>query len=256
MQLRPQTGRKNNSPKNRQNSLLLSIRQQCFFLYCRKKTVIFSHFFFRWEEKKIFKFQKKTVLKHYSVGICGCEHGCGTTHLTIALANYCASKLRQRTACLELNSTANFQNLTGFESEHAPLFQKESQNKICIYGVDYYPNLSPCEIPKIYNQDYHYLLSDFGILTEQTFGEFLRCDQKIIIGSLAPWKQEIYGKFFELYFSNQKQQENFCYLSLFGEKQDMHRFSRKYHISMRQIPFLKNPFHIEKEQFSFLQQLL
>ena len=35
----------------------------------------------------------------------------------------------------------------------------------------------------------------------------------------------------------------------------MQAFRKKYHLSMAQIPFFKNPFHIEKEQFPFLQEL-
>ena len=46
------------------------------------------------------------------------------------------------------------------------------------------------------------------------------------------------------------------YNELFGEGNDMQAFRKKYHLSMAQIPFFKNPFHIEKEQFPFLQELL
>ena len=54
----------------------------------------------------------------------------------------------------------------------------------------------------------------------------------------------------------QKSGEDFYYLVLFGEGNDMQAFRKKYHLSMAQIPFFKNPFHIEKEQFPFLQELL
>lgn len=50
--------------------------------------------------------------------------------------------------------------------------------------------------------------------------------------------------------------EDFYYLVLFGKGNDMQAFRKKYHLSMAQIPFFKNPFHIEKEQFPFLQELL
>ena len=57
-------------------------------------------------------------------------------------------------------------------------------------------------------------------------------------------------------FIGQKSGEDFYYLVLFGEGNDMQAFRKKYHLSMAQIPFFKNPFHIEKEQFPFLQELL
>ena len=100
-------------------------------------------------EKEIFKFQKKTTLKHYSIGICGCGHGCGVTHLSIALSNYCASKLRCSTACLELNQSQDFESLSGFTSKDTPFFKKESpHNMFTIYDVDYYPAVSIGEIPQ------------------------------------------------------------------------------------------------------------
>ena len=65
-----------------------------------------------------------------------------------------------------------------------------------------------------------------------------------------------YHKFIQSTFIGQKSGEDFYYLVLFGEGNDMQAFRKKYHLSMAQIPFFKNPFHIEKEQFPFLQELL
>lgn len=125
-----------------------------------------------------------------------------------------------------------------------------------IYDVDYYPAVSIGEIPQILNHGYCYLLYDFGVLSEQNLGEFLRCDRKIVIGSLAPWKEPFYQKFIQSTFFNQRSGEDFYYLVLFGDKNDIHNFQKKFHLPMTQIPFIQNPFHIEKEQFPFLQELL
>lgn len=182
--------------------------------------------------------------------------GCGVTHFTIALANYCASRLRRSTACLELNQTGAFWGLAKLSSDTSPLSQSISHSIISIYDVDYYPELSCIDIPEIYNAGYFYLLLDFGVLTDETYQEFLRCDKKIVIGSLSPWNIDNYHNFFQKYNYRQKQWEGFYYLVLFGEKKDMHSFSGKYHIFMRQIPFLRNPFHIEKEHFNYLQSFL
>lgn len=125
-----------------------------------------------------------------------------------------------------------------------------------IYDVDYYPAVSVGDVPQIFTLGYCYLLFDFGVLTDENLGEFLRCDRKIVIGSLAPWKQDFYHEFIQSSYFRQKQWESFYYLVLFGETADIRNFRAKYHISMKQIPFFKNPFHIEKEQFAFLQELL
>lgn len=223
-------------------------------MHTTKKAVIFSHFIHWKEREKIFKSHKKTFKKNFSIGICGCERGCGVTHFTIALANYCASKLCRSTACLELNQTGAFRRLTQFSS--ASLSQIKGHSVISIYDVDYYPELFCTDIPEIYNIGYCYLLFDFGILTEETYNELLRCDHKIIIGSLVPWNADCYHNFFQKYIYRQKTREGFYYLVLFGGKKDMHDFSGKRHIYMRQLPFLKNPFCIEKEHFVFLQSFL
>ena len=137
------------------------------------------------------------------------------------------------------------------------MVRRASENKIGRFNKqDIRDAVSIGEIPQILNHGYCYLLYDFGVLTETNYNEFLRCDRKIVIGSLAPWKEQLYHKFIQSTFIGQKSWEDFYYLVLFGEGNDMQAFRKKYHLSMAQIPFFKNPFHIEKEQFPFLQELL
>lgn len=69
-----------------------------------------------------------------------------------------------------------------------------------IYDVDYYPAVSIGEIPQILNHGYCYLLYDFGVLTETNYNEFLRCDRKIVIGSLAPWKEQLLPQIYSINF--------------------------------------------------------
>lgn len=102
-----------------------------FTCYRNQNRFILSCIIFRKGKKEIFKFQKKTTLKHYSIGICGCGHGCGVTHLSIALSNYCASKLRCSTACLELNQSQDFESLSRFTSKDTP-FSKKKALIICL----------------------------------------------------------------------------------------------------------------------------
>ena len=57
------------------------------------------------------------------------------THLTIALANYCSSKLRKSTACLEINHTGAFNRLSAFTSEKTPYSKLKADPVISIYNV-------------------------------------------------------------------------------------------------------------------------
>ena len=132
------------------------------------------------------------------------------------------------------------------------------QRHFTIYGVDYYPLVDKQEIPVLMNAGYHYLIFVFGTISTDTFDELLRCDRKLILGSLAPWKDVPLYDFCRKY-PKEKQQTYFLFLVLFGEKQDIQTFSKKCTLSQRQvlsIPFIQNPFHITKEQFTFLEKLL
>lgn len=64
-----------------------------------------------------------------------------------------------------------------------------------LHGVDYYPNLAPDAVPRLLNMGYDYLILDLGSLNESAAAEFLRCDRKIVLGSLALWKAWSYEEF-------------------------------------------------------------
>ncbi len=192
------------------------------------------------------------------IGICGCESGCGTTHLSIALANYAASKHGLRIACLELHPSDAFTQLSTFTSSPLSSGNVQSMQYFTIYDVDYYPLLQKQDIPALMNAGYDYLILDFGPASAIVYDELLRCDHKLVLGSLAPWRQMHFYDFCQK-FLGKEEHEYFCFLVLHGEMHDILTFSKKCRISRKHIfsiPFIQNPFHITKEQFSFLEKLL
>lgn len=86
--------------------------------------------------------------------------------------------------------------------------------------------------------------------------EFLRCDRKILLGSLSPWRQYRYGDFLTNFFKTYQNHGTIVYLALFGIKDDLMEFSHRYHIYMQGVPFLANPFQLRKENLSFLEHLI
>lgn len=103
---------------------------------------------------------------------------------------------------------------------------------------------------------YDYLILDLGSLNESAAAEFLRCDRKIVLGSLALWKAWSYEEFFKQFDSFTNLGEGYHYLVQMGTFQNHSVFSRQHSISMQEVPFIKNPFHIEKEHFLFFDILL
>lgn len=211
----------------------------------------------------------------------GCDSGMGVTHLAIALCSYCCSKQRKRAALLELHTRNEISQLIP-ESElfaamnaHSRTFhsskvhsnisllgttrpQESGQDYLHFkfHGVDYYPHVSGNEIPALLNRGYDYLILDMGSMKEADLSEFLRCDRKLILGSLAPWKIWTYEEFFRQFDNSVNLGEGFYYLTQTGTTEDISQFSKTHHISMSGVPFIKNPFRIEKELFLFLGTLL
>lgn len=184
-----------------------------------------------------------------TIGVTGCCSGIGVTHLSIALCSFCASKLGKKTAFLEVHG----------RNEISQFFPEAGQNRFHLSGIDYYSNISSNDIPALLNMGYHYLILDMGSFGEIDFQEFLRCDRKLVLGSLAPWKAKTNQEFFQYYSNTANLGEGFFYLVQTGDIKNILTFSKTYHISRRnifQIPFIKNPFCIKKELFLLFQELL
>lgn len=176
----------------------------------------------------------------------GCCPGIGTTHLSISLCNYCASKLGKKTAYIEFHK----------REEISQLFLEQPCQ---LHGVDYFPVATSDEVPALLNGGYQYLIFDMGTFGEADFQEFLRCDRKVLVGSLAPWKSNYYQDFF-LYSANTTYLgEGLKHFVQMGSAKEIKRFLKKYGVSkasIHQLPFIKNPFCIEAAQFLFFQELL
>ena len=193
---------------------------------------------------------------HLTIGITGCTAGVGVTHLAIALANLCGSKLGLKTACIEFHKRDELRFL--MTEANLPFRQAKNscRSYFRIYDVDYYPNASSEELPSLLNQGYRYLILDMGNMEESNLPELLRCDKKIVIGSLAPWKIDKFRKSLNLLFQKSSSGEGFIYLMETGNPKTLRTISATYHIIARSVPFIQNPFRIGKEFFSILQELL
>ena len=112
-----------------------------------------------------------------------------------------------------------------------------------IHGVDYYPDITPDELPELYNQGYR-------------INEFLRCDRKLVIGSLAPWNIRQYRELLESISHYTNLGEGFYCLTRTESPKQIRDFSRLYQISISSVPSIPDPFYIKKEHFSILQEFI
>lgn len=236
-----------------------------------KRNGLFRPSYRRKEGDGIFYFDRNETKAHITIGILGCHPGAGVTQLAISLGTYCASRRRLRTACLELHKRSELARLIpesaladsihrhALQCSKAPDAADTSKAEFFhfrLHGVDYYPNLAPDAVPRLLNMGYDYLILDLGSLNESAAAEFLRCDRKIVLGSLALWKAWSYEEFFKQFDSFTNLGEGYHYLVQMGTFQNHSVFSRQHSISMQEVPFIKDPFRIEKEHFLFFDGLL
>ncbi len=210
----------------------------------------------RKEVLHIFGFDRNGTKTHATVGITGCTPGIGVTHLAVSLCNFCASKLKLRCALLELHARDELSALCSDPGFHVQNAADGERPRFTLHRVDYYPRVRSSEIPSLLNRGYDYLILDMGALDEADVSEFLRCDRKLVYGSLAPWKLRKYEAFFEQFDHQLNLGEGFCYLVQTGNNETLSLFSREHHIRMQSVPHIDNPFRIDKDLFLFFSALL
>ena len=202
-------------------------------------------------------FAKRQGLR-LSIGIASSASGLGATHLCIALANYLASKKGLKTACLELGQADTFEDLKNNCTPGLFSAKTAAHRSFKIYDVDYYPNVKKEELATLSNAGYDILIFDFGVLTPSDLDEFCRCDKKLLLNSAAGWRRSELAAIFSTY-PQIKTLEFIHFMILYGTRSDMHKIAKIHDLPLhrlRTIPFIQNPFHIAKEQFSFFEELI
>lgn len=171
--------------------------------------------------------------------------GCGVTHLSIALANYMQSVLGRKTAIIELSG----------QYELRDMLQKEGGNKQKLLGICYYTDICVGQIPEIMNSRYEAFVLDLGSDYQSVREEFLRCDRKIITGSISPWKVSAYEHSLKEIIATENY-ESWEFLALFANLLDKKKIQKRYGVRLISIPWIENPFYLKKEDMCFLQKIV
>lgn len=184
------------------------------------------------------------------IAVCGASHGCGATHMSLALANFLCSKQNQAAAYLEYNATREIRALS-------PEKDKKTQSFFSVKGVDLYPEVTAGRLPELLQLRYSYFILDMGVLNTNTYSEFLHCGHQFVVGSIAPWKLEEYDAFLNaFYFKKLIHQESIVFLGNLGIKENQKRFTHQFRIPVHLIPFFPNPFQLTPEDWLFFKTIL
>lgn len=181
-----------------------------------------------------------------TVGFFGVDSGVGTTHAAIAAANYAVNEWGVSAAVAEMGNCPCLWDLND---------GRGNENHFMIDGVGYYPQIEPEEMPQLLNSVYQYLILDMGC-DERCWQEFLRCDLKYVVASFSPWRIRRAEQFMELHEKEHSKNYFTALLTVTGSVYEKRKFQQKYHVPVRTIPFIADPFWLGKDQLSFFQELL
>lgn len=184
--------------------------------------------------------------EHRTIGFLGADSGVGTTHLALAAAVFAVSEQGIPAAFVELSDKPCIAALDAGKGER-DFFTAD--------GVGYYPHAASGRMPELLSGPYEYLILDLGCGTDG-WQEFLRCDLRYVVASLSPWRIGQAENFMTTHMENAGFHYFTALLTITGNVYEKKNFQRKYHVPVRTIPFIADPFWPGRGQMSFFQELL
>lgn len=164
----------------------------------------------------------------------------------MALANYAASGLSERTAYLEIHG-------------HGEIFHWKKTNESGYFtdgGIHFYPNLKKEQIPILLNRDYDRLIMDFGDAYDVFREELLWCERKVFLLNLNPWQEFAARK-----MVNTAGEESWggirpVYAGVNPQKKIQKNIEKECRIRIMEVPFIANPGMVGEEAFAFMDFIL
>lgn len=193
--------------------------------------------------------RRKTI----KIGILGTHSGVGVTHTAIMLCQYLSRNKRYTSVYLEVNKSNEIGYLYGAELGIESI--AISQEPFEIRKTIFYNNLTLDELVTLYNQEYEYYILDLGVDHVNNQEEFLRCDIKILVGSLTEWKRHYTFKCI-----NHNRQlpgfEHWIHLMVFGQVKDIKIACSEWGIRAYGIGYEPDPFVLNRNTKELFQKLL
>jgi hypothetical protein len=188
------------------------------------------------------------------IGITGTHSGAGVTHLAVLMATYFSEYLGLRTAFLECAPKNEIQYIKNhFFKEYDE--SADAEDNFSVHRVTFYKNRNVQGIPEIMGDQFDCVILDFGIDVNKYKGEFLRCDKKIIVSSLAVWKVEGLRRFIHNtgYIKNSDQ---WIYGIPFVQDKVINKGRKELNVPIYGIPYEPDPFVLSNSTIQFFQKIL
>jgi hypothetical protein len=190
-----------------------------------------------------------------AVGIIGTHKGAGVTHLGILLAAYLSEWAGYRTAYLECYPKKDMQYLKSYLYDDGNTKDLPECNTFKIKHVTFYCNVKEQEMAEIIGEKYDCVILDLGTDFLKSKNEFLRCDRRFVVGSLAMWKRYELDKFIQN-TEHIKYSDEWIYMIPFSQKRDVIRAEKEFQRNIYGVPFEPDPFLLSSESVQLFQTLL
>ncbi|MGN0341975.1 MAG: hypothetical protein ACI4DO_04200 [Roseburia sp.] len=180
-----------------------------------------------------------------SIGILGVQSGVGVTHLGVAMMEYSLRYRRSRTAYVELSGNHEIEQL-----------QEVAGRKFHYAGrASFFPNQSGNSPGEWMQTECDTYIVDAGSDFYRSKNEFMRCDRKLVLMSLSPWKNQEVEQFMTYIYKGEKWGNSVTLFAHLGNKKDKKDFQKKYKIPIFCCPYIEDPFHLKKTDVNFLRTL-
>lgn len=175
------------------------------------------------------------------------------THLGILLANYLSECLGQKTAFIECQpgNDLQFLQLYFFGSS----IDGYNPNSFTIHRVTFYKDRNLQGIPEIIGDKFDCIILDFGTDMVKYKSEFLRCDKKMVVSSLAVWKKHELERFINN-SAHIKNCEQWIYAIPFAKNKVIKEGIKKLKRKIYGIPYEPDPFTLSDPVIHLFQKLI
>lgn len=172
----------------------------------------------------------------------------GTTHLAVWLSHYLTGVQQKRVVVLEWNNHGDFARMGQFCTA-----QKKTSGVFRILEVDYVEAAGAGELAACLNAEYHYIIVDFGEITETGLAECVRCDRKVMVGSMSEWQA---GVFLEEAGRAVKREKGWSYVTAFGSEETRREWEKMFRCPCLRIPVSEDAFAVTRTDMVFFETLL
>ena len=193
--------------------------------------------------------KRKFKTKRKIIAVAGVSPKAGVTHLSLCLANFIKSALRQKVIYVELRKDSQLLGVVGMNQV------KIGETYGYLYkGVKYVLTDDVDEVLKLTNKEKAWFIIDMESLEGEYRAVYTNSDNKILIGSLSPWCQREYNEFIENNIKNKNDINRIMYYT--KNKNKTKEFNKSHGCTIKELPFINDPFSLKEENFDALIEML